>query len=279
MVEQFNYPTTILYGPGALRELARRLSQTVEGTRILLVTDPGVKSAGLAGRAQEELAREGLKVETFDQVHGNPLEADVTAGVEAFRRGGVGAMLALGGGSPMDVAKAIAVLATHPGPLERFDDAKGGDRNIVNPLPPIYAVPTTAGTGSEVGRSAVITIERTGKKTIIFHPTLMPRIAVLDPELTTGLPPRLTAATGMDAFTHGLETYFCPRFHPPADAMALGCMEQVVEFLPRAVERGGDLEARGRMLIAASMGATAFQKGLGVVHSLAHPLSTRYGMH
>ena len=279
MVEQFNYPTTILYGPGALRELARRLSQTVEGRKLLLVTDPGVKSAGLAGRAQEELAGEGLKVETFDQVHGNPLEADVTAGVEALRRGGFAAMVALGGGSPMDVAKAIAVLATHPGPLERYDDAKGDDRNIVNPLPPIYAVPTTAGTGSEVGRSAVITIERTGKKTIIFHPTLMPRIAALDPELTTGLPPRLTAATGMDAFTHGLETYFCPRFHPPADAMALGCMEQVVEFLPRAVERGSDLEARGRMLIAASMGAAAFQKGLGVVHSLAHPLSTRYGMH
>jgi alcohol dehydrogenase class IV len=279
MVEQFNYPTTILFGPGALGELARRLAGAVEGKKLLLVTDPGVKAAGLAKRVQEALAREGLGVETFDGVHGNPLEADVTAGVEALRRGGFRAMVALGGGSPLDVAKAIAVLATHPGPLERFDDSKGGDRNIVNPLPPIYAIPTTAGTGSEVGRSAVITIERTRKKTIIFHPTLMPRIAALDPELTVGLPPGLTAATGMDAFTHGLETFFCRKFHPPADAMALGCMEQVIEFLPRAVERGADLEARGRMLIAASMGAAAFQKGLGVVHSLAHPLSTHYGMH
>jgi 4-hydroxybutyrate dehydrogenase len=279
MVAQFNYPTTILFGPGAVAAFAERLGKEGPGCRFLLVTDPGVVKVGLAGEVQKALERAGLAVETFDSVHPNPLEADVTAGTEAFRRGRFQGIIALGGGSPMDVAKAIAVLATHDGPLERFDDSKGGDRHIVNAVPLLHAIPTTAGTGSEVGRSAVITIERTRRKTIIFHPTLLPRIAVLDPELTVGLPPAITAATGMDAFTHGLESYLARGFHPMADSIALGAMELVIEALPRAVEKGDDLDARGRMLIAASMGATAFQKGLGVVHSLAHPLSTRYGMH
>jgi alcohol dehydrogenase class IV len=218
-------------------------------------------------------------VELFTDVHPNPIEEDVEQGVEAFRRSGASGLIALGGGSPMDVAKAIAVLVTHQGPLSRFDDAKGGDRNITNPVPPVYAIPTTAGTGSEVGRSGVIITRDTKAKTVIFHPSLMPKVAVLDPELTVGLPASLTAATGFDAFTHGLEAYFAKGFHPIADAVALGCMELVVEALPRAVARGDDLEARGRMLLAASMGATAFQKGLGVIHSLAHPLSTHYGIH
>src|SRR5690606_28725546 len=149
------------------------------------------------------------------------------------------------GGSPMDTAKAIAVLATHDGPLSRFDDAKGGDRHITGPLPPIYAIPTTAGTGSEVGRSGVIICADTKVKTVIFHPGLMPRIAVLDPALIVGLPPQITAATGMDAFTHGLEAYLARGFHPMADAIALGCMELVVQHLPAAVARGEDLDARG----------------------------------
>jgi alcohol dehydrogenase class IV len=277
MVTQFNYPTTILFGPGAVAAFAERLGK--EGRRFLLVTDPGVVRAGLDGRVRGALEKAGIAVETFDSVHPNPIEADVTAGTETFRSGRFQGIIALGGGSPMDVAKAIAVLGTHEGPLERFDDARGGEKHIVNPLPPVHAIPTTAGTGSEVGRSAVITIERPRRKAIIFHPALLPRTAVLDPELTTALPPAITAATGMDAFTHGLESYFARGFHPMADAIALGAMELVIEALPRAVENGGDLDARGRMQIAASMGATAFQKGLGVVHSLAHPLSTRYGMH
>ena len=279
MVQQFNYPTTILFGAGAVGALAERLGKDPAAKRILLVTDPGVGKAGLVARVLEPLRRAGLTVEAFDGVHGNPLEADVLAGTEACRKSGAAAIVALGGGSPMDVAKAIAVLATHDGPLERFDDSKGGDKHIVNRVPPVYAIPTTAGTGSEVGRSAVITIARTGRKTIVFHPTLMPRIAALDPELTVGLPASITAATGMDAYTHGLESYLSKGFHPIADSVALGCMEMVIEALPRAIEKGADLDARGRMLLAASMGATAFQKGLGVVHSLAHPLSTRYGMH
>jgi 4-hydroxybutyrate dehydrogenase len=279
MVEQFNYPTTILFGAGALAALAERLGREGKGSRFLLVADRGVVGAGLAARVTAALQSSGLSVHLFDSVHPNPLEEDVVSGARAYRAGGFQGIIGLGGGSPMDVAKAIAVLATHQGPLERFDDSKGGDRFIEKPLPPIFAIPTTAGTGSEVGRSAVIIIERTRVKTIIFHPTLLPRIAVLDPELTVGLPASITAATGMDAFTHGLESYFCRRFHPMADSIGLGCMELVIEALPRAVERGTDLEARGKMLLAASMGATAFQKGLGVVHSLAHPLSTRYGMH
>jgi alcohol dehydrogenase class IV len=278
MVQQYNSPTTILYGPGAVAELARRLAAA--GDRdFVLVTDAGVVKAGLAERVRQPLAAAGLRVEPFTDVHPNPIEEDVEQGVEAFRRSGASGLIALGGGSPMDVAKAIAVLVTHQGPLSRFDDAKGGDRNITNPVPPVYAIPTTAGTGSEVGRSGVIITRDTKAKTVIFHPSLMPKVAVLDPELTVGLPASLTAATGFDAFTHGLEAYFAKGFHPIADAVALGCMELVVEALPRAVARGDDLEARGRMLLAASMGATAFQKGLGVIHSLAHPLSTHYGIH
>jgi alcohol dehydrogenase class IV len=278
MVLQYNYPTTILYGPGAVRELARRLAGNAE-RRYVFVTDPGVVKAGLAERVGQVLGEAGLEVELFDDVHGNPVEEDVISGVEVFRRIGAAGLIALGGGSPMDVAKAIAVLATHEGPLSRFDDAKGGDKHITRAVPPVYAIPTTAGTGSEVGRSSVIITRDAGVKTVIFHPSLMPRVAVLDPELTTGLPASLTAATGFDAFTHGLEAYFARGFHPLADAIALGCMELVLDALPRAVSHGDDLEARGRMLLAASMGATAFQKGLGVIHSLAHPLSTRYGIH
>ncbi|WP_428268044.1 iron-containing alcohol dehydrogenase [Haliangium sp.] len=281
-IQQFNYPTTILYGPGATRELAQRLAQRAGGEddrRVLLVTDPGLVDAGLAEAVSDNLSEAGLTVTVHSEVHGNPVEADVVSGVERWRDSGSRAIVALGGGSPMDAAKAIAVLATHDGPLSRFDDAQGGDRFITAPLPPIYAIPTTAGTGSEVGRAGVIVCADTGVKTVIFHPDLLPRIAVLDPELTVGLPPHLTAATGMDAFTHGLEAYLAQGFHPMADAIALGCMELVVQHLPAAVARGEDLSERGHMLLAATMGATAFQKGLGIIHSMAHPLSTRYGIH
>jgi alcohol dehydrogenase class IV len=275
-VHQFNYPTTILYGAGCVAALGERLSP---GGRYLLVTDPGLVSAGVAPRVEASLRDSGIEVVRHADVHGNPIEADVTSGVERYRDADAQGIIALGGGSPMDVAKAIAVLVNHEGPLVRFDDSAGGDKLIVEPVPPIYAIATTAGTGSEVGRSAVIITKEHGVKTVIFHPSLLPTIAVLDPELTVGLPPRMTAATGMDAFAHGLETYLARGFHPMADSIALGCMELVIKHLPRAVEEGSDLEARGNMLIAATMGATAFQKGLGVVHSLAHPLSTRYGIH
>jgi alcohol dehydrogenase class IV len=179
----------------------------------------------------------------------------------------------------MDAAKVMRFMAVHPGPLAQYDDAKGGDRLIVNPMPPLFAIPTTAGTGSEVGRSGVIILRATGRKTIFFHPRLIPDIAVLEPRLTAGLPPHITAATGIDAFTHCLEAYLAPVFHPMADGIALEGVRLILRHLPAAHARGDDLEARGAMQIAAAMGATAFQKGLGMIHSLAHPLSARYDTH
>ena len=278
MIKQGNYPTTILHGPGAVGEFAKRLAAQKPGT-LLLVTDAGVVKAGLADKVEKALTGAGLKVVRTSEVHPNPTEADCEAGAALVKKSKVKAIVALGGGSPMDAAKGIAVLATHPGPISRYDDGKGGDVYLTEPMPPIYAIPTTAGTGSEVGRAGVILARDTGLKTIVFHPTLLPRIAVLDPELTVGLPPSLTAATGIDAMTHGLEAYLAKGFHPMADAIALGCIETVIASLPRAVEHGNDLDARGMMLIAASMGATSFQKGLGVIHALAHPLSAHYGTH
>ncbi|MCG8418614.1 MAG: iron-containing alcohol dehydrogenase [Proteobacteria bacterium] len=278
-IHQFNYPTVMLYGPGAVAEFAARLAGNKPAGPLLLVTDPGLVRSGLAESVADTLSRAGLSVAIYTDVHPNPIEADVVGGAARFRESGAAGLVAVGGGSPMDVAKAIAVLATHEGPLSRFDDGKGGDRFIDQPLPPVYAIPTTAGTGSEVGRSGVIICADTRVKTVIFHPDLLPRIAVLDPELTVRLPANITAQTGMDAFTHCLEAYLARGFHPMADAIALGGMEIVAEYLPRAIEQPDDLDARGQMLVAASMGATAFQKGLGVIHSMAHPLSTRYGIH
>lgn len=278
-IKQFNYPTTMLYGPGALAELAKRLSESRQDAHVLLVTDPGLVDAGVSRAVVDHFKTWGLGVTVHSDVHGNPTETDVLVGADAYRQSGANMIVALGGGSPMDVAKVIAVSATHDGPLSRFDDALGGDKYITEPMPPIYAVPTTAGTGSEVGRSGVIICADTKVKTVIFHPDLMPKIAVLDPDLSIGLPAHLTAATGMDAFTHCLEGYLAKGVHPMSDAIGLGGMEIVIEHLPRAVERGSDLDARGNMLLAASMGATAFQKGLGIIHSMAHPMSTHYDTH
>jgi 4-hydroxybutyrate dehydrogenase len=276
-MQQFNYPTTILFGEGALAALAQRLKGRVR--HALLVTDATLAKAGLAERVTEALRKEGVAASVFDGTHPNPIEEDVEKGLEAYRAAGCDALIALGGGSPMDTAKVIRFMAVHPGPLAQYDDAKGGDKLIVNPMPPLYAIPTTAGTGSEVGRSGVIILRATGKKTIFFHPKLMPDIAVLEPSLTAGLPPHITAATGIDAFTHCLEAYFVDAFHPMADGIALEGIRLILKALPAAYADGRDLEARGSMQMAAAMGATAFQKGLGMIHSLAHPLSARYNTH
>ncbi len=179
----------------------------------------------------------------------------------------------------MDVAKTIRFMAVHEPPLSQYDDTLGGDKNIMHTLPAMYAIPTTAGTGSEVGRSSVITLGKTCKKTIFFHPDLMPDIAVLDPKLTIGLPPHITAATGMDAFTHCMEAYLVDSFHPMADAIALEGIKMIIENLPKVIKNPKDLDARGQMLLSASIGATAFQKGLGMIHSMAHPLSAEYNIH
>jgi alcohol dehydrogenase class IV len=203
----------------------------------------------------------------------------VNAGVTCFQNENCDCLIALGGGSPLDVGKAIALMATHQPPMEQYDDKIDGWQRIRPEVPPVIAIPTTAGTGSEVGRSTVITLKSTGRKTVIFSPHLMPRVAICDPELTLKLPPKLTAATGMDALTHCAEAYLAQGFHPMCDAIALHGLKLVGRSLVRAVEHGEDLEARTDMLMAAAMGAVAFQKGLGVCHSLAHPLSTIAGLH
>jgi 4-hydroxybutyrate dehydrogenase len=281
-MRQFNYPTIILYGEDSLAALAGRITGTVK--HVLIVTDATLVKAGLAFKVTEALQAAGtgedrIRVTVFDGTHPNPIEEDVEKGLEAYHKGNCDAIIALGGGSPMDTAKVIRFMAVHPGPLAQYDDAKGGDKLITRPMPPLYAIPTTSGTGSEVGRSGVIILRATGKKTIFFHPGLMPDIAVLEPSLTAGLPPHITAATGIDAFTHCLEAYLVDAFHPMADGIAQEGIRLILKHLPAAYKDGSNLEARGAMQMAAAMGATAFQKGLGMIHSLAHPLSARYNTH
>ena len=277
-MNQYNFPTVLFYGADALKDLAPAIQK--RGLKsLLLVTDPGLVQIGLADSVQNTLTDTGLDIEIFDDVHPNPIEEDVTTGVEMYKSGGFDGIIALGGGSAMDVAKTIRFMAVHEPPLAQYDDALGGDAKIVNPMPPLFAIPTTAGTGSEVGRSSVITLKETGRKTIFFHPELMPDIAVLDPKLTIGLPPHITAATGMDAFTHCAEAYLVDSFHPMADALAVEGMKMIVANLPKVLDEPGNLDARGKMLLAASMGATAFQKGLGMIHSMAHPLSAEFNIH
>jgi alcohol dehydrogenase class IV len=277
-MRQFNYPTTILFGEGSAAALAGRLAGA--GIRhALIVTDSGLVKAGLVHEVENPLRGAGIQASVFNGVHPNPVEEDVEKGVAAYRAAGCDALVALGGGSPMDVAKVLRFMVCHDGPLAQFDAMQGGDKLIRNPMPPLFAIPTTAGTGSEVGRSAVILLRGSGKKTIFFHPKLMPDIAVLEPLLTVGLPPGITAATGIDAFTHCLEAYLAPVFDPMADGIALEGIRLMLRNLPLAYADGGNLLARGAMQMAASMGATAFQKGLGMIHSLAHPLSARYNTH
>ena len=277
-MNQYNFPTVLFYGADALKDLAPAIQK--RGLKsLLLVTDPGLVQIGLGDTVKSSLTSSELNIEIFDNVHPNPIEEDVTTGVEMYKSGGFDGIIALGGGSAMDVAKTIRFMAVHEPPLAQYDDALGGDAKIVNPMPPLFAIPTTAGTGSEVGRSSVITLKETGRKTIFFHPGLMPDIAVLDPKLTVGLPPHITAATGMDAFTHCAEAYLVDSFHPMADALAVEGMKMIVANLPKVLDEPGNLDARGKMLLAASMGATAFQKGLGMIHSMAHPLSAEFNIH
>src|SRR5689334_12833552 len=195
-------------------------------------------------------------------VDANPTEKNVLYGVAFYREKGCGSIIALGGGSPIDAAKAIRLKVTHPLPLAEYDDNIGGDAKITSNLPPFFAVPTTAGTGTEVGRSTVITLTATNRKTVIFSPHLIPDLAIADPELTVSMPPKITAGTGMDAFTHNVEAYLAKRMHPICDAIALGGMKLVYEHLPRVMRAPDDIESRGQMMIAAMMGAIAFQKGL-----------------
>ena len=251
----------------------------LSGTSAFLVSDRGVVAAGLAKTVTDALEAEKITTQVFDAISSNPTEAELIESTEAYKASGANVIIGLGGGSPLDVAKLIRVLATHEGPIARFDDSIGGADLITNALPPMIAIPTTAGTGSEVGRSGVITVESTGIKTVIFAPNLIPNVALLDPALTVSMPPLTTAATGFDALTHCIEAYCATGTHPMADAIAESGMRMAAENLVAAVEDGTDLKARGEMMMAATMGAVAFQKGLGVCHSLAHPLSAECGLH
>ena len=274
----WSFPTTVVFGNGAIATLGDHIKR-IGATRALVVCDPGVVKAGIAERVKKVLEGAGIPALVFDKVDPNPIEPNVIDGVAAFKSHNADVIVSVGGGSPLDVGKLIALKTTHERPLNEYDDATGGDRFITSNIPPIINVPTTAGTGSEVGRSGVVTLKATGRKTVIFSPFLMAKAAILDPELTVSMPPRVTAATGFDALTHCIEAYLSIGDHPMADGIALSGIELCAKHLPRAVEAGADLVARGAMMKAAMMGAVAFQKGLGVCHSLAHPLSSEKNLH
>lgn len=274
----WSYPTRIVFGAGSAAQIGAEVEALGTG-RVLLVTDKGVSDAGLARVVEASLEARGIQSRTFSELSSNPTEAEVEAGAEAYRAAGAAGVVAVGGGAAMDVAKLIVVRSQVDKPFEELDDNLGGDRFIPKQLPPVVAIPTTAGTGSEVGRAAVLTVASTGSKTVIFAPSMLPRVALLDPQMTVSLPSGPTAATGFDALTHCLEAYLAKGDHPLADGIALAGLEIIARDLPRAVANGRDLEARGGMLKAAMMGAAAFQKGLGACHSLSHPLSAELGVH
>jgi len=271
----WNYPTTVWAGPGRIAELPAACAR-LGITRPLLVTDEGLRDAPMV-RAACALVPGAV---IFSRVRGNPVAANIEEGLAAYRAGGHDGVIAFGGGSALDVGKVVAFMSGQQRPLWDFEDV--GDwwtRADPRGIAPVVAVPTTAGTGSEVGRAGVVVNEATHQKKIIFHPRMMPGVVISDPELTVGLPPAITAATGMDAFVHCFEAYCAPGFHPLADGIAVEGLRLIETYLPRACEDGHDLEARSRMLAAASMGATAFQKGLGGVHAIAHPVGAHFNTH
>ena len=275
----WSYPTAIRFGPGRIDELAEACA--VAGmARPLLVTDAGLARLPVTRHALDVLAAGGLGTALFCDVRPNPVEANLTAGIAAFRDGGHDGVVAFGGGSGLDLGKLVAFMAGQTRPVWDFEDVDDwwtrADRAAIAP---VVAVPTTAGTGSEVGRAGVLTDERTHTKKVVFHPDMMPRVVVADPELTRGMPPAITAGTGMDALAHCLEAYCAPAYHPMAQGIALEGMRLALKYLPRAVHDGSDIRARAQMMSAALMGATAFQKGLGAIHALSHPVGALHDTH
>jgi len=274
-----NFPTAIKFGNGRIKELAELC--TANGIkRPLFVTDPGLAGMPMVKAILDDLKAAGLGVALFSDVRPNPVESNIHAGIKAFKAGKHDGVIAFGGGSGLDVGKLIALM--HGQKISVFDLEDIGDwwtRADAAKIAPIIAVPTTAGTGSEVGRAGVVTHPETHEKKIIFHPAIMPKVALLDPELSAGLPPKLTAATGMDALAHCLEAYCAPFYHPLAKGVALEGMALIKDNLAKAVKKGQDLDARGNMLVASSMGATAFQRGLGAIHALSHPFGGLYDAH
>jgi alcohol dehydrogenase class IV len=275
----WNYPTAVKFGPGRIAELAEHC-RSVGIARPLLVTDSGLAAHPMIAAALAVLRDGGLEAAVFADVRSNPVGENVDAGVAAFRAQDRDGVIAFGGGSALDVGKVIAFMSGQSRPLWDFEDV--GDwwtRADPAGIAPVVAVPTTAGTGSEVGRAGVITDQATHTKKIIFHPKMMPAVALCDPQLTVGLPAHLTAATGMDALSHCLEAYCAPGFHPLADGIAVEGMRLVKASLPTATHTGDDIAARSDMMAAALMGATAFQKGLGGMHALAHPIGAVFDTH
>lgn len=277
----WSFPTQLKVGPGRLAELPD-LCREHGITRPLLVTDAGMAGLPIVTQTLALLNAAGLQADVFADVQGNPVEANVNAGVSAWRRARHDGLVGLGGGSALDVAKAIALMAGQTRPIWDFEDI--GDhwkRANADAIAPVIAIPSTAGTGSEVGRASVVTNTASNdhRKVIIFHPRMLPVAVILDPYVTTGLPAKLTAATGIDAFVHSFEAWCAPGFHPMAEGIALQGMRLIANALPRAYDNGADIEARTHMLAAASMGAVAFQKGLGGVHAIAHAVGALYGTH
>jgi alcohol dehydrogenase class IV len=275
----WNFPTSVRFGAGRIAELAEAVREAGI-TRPLFVTDPTLARLPLAQDARGVLTTAGVLVSVFSDVKPNPVEANIMAGIAAYQSGAHDGVVAFGGGSALDAGKLIAFAAGQTRPIWDFEDV--GDqwrRADAARIAAVVAVPTTAGTGSEVGRAAVVTHETTATKKVIFHPGMMPAIAICDPQLTVGMPPVITAGTGMDALAHCLEAYCGPFYHPLADGIAVEGVRLVKQSLARAVRQGDDLEARADMMAAATMGATAFQKALGAVHALSHPVGALYDTH
>jgi alcohol dehydrogenase class IV len=275
----WSYPTSIRFGVGRIAELPDACKQ-LGFKHPLLVTDPGLAKLPMIQQAIARNKDAGLPTGLFADIKGNPVSKNVEDGLKAFREGGYDGIIAFGGGSALDAAKTIAFMAGQKRPMWDFEDI-GDNWTRADPkgIVPTIAVPTTSGTGSEVGRASVITNEATHVKKIIFHPKMLPSIVISDPALTVGLPPHVTAATGMDALAHCLEAYCAPGFHPLAEGIAVEGMRLVKEALPTAVKDGKNLVARAQMMAAASMGATAFQKGLGAIHALSHPVGAVFDAH
>ncbi|MGV1904466.1 iron-containing alcohol dehydrogenase [Agrobacterium cavarae] len=279
IVANWSYPNPIKLGRGRIKELADAC-KTLGIKKPLLVTDRGLAGMAITGHALDILDEAGLGRAIFSDVDPNPNEINLEAGVKAFKDGGHDGVVAFGGGSGLDLGKAVAFMAGQTRPVWDFEDV--GDwwtRANSDGIAPIVAVPTTAGTGSEVGRASVITNSKTHVKKIIFHPKFLPGVVICDPELTVGMPKVITAGTGMDAFAHCLEAYSSPFYHPMSQGIALEGMRLIKEFLPRAYKDGTDIEARTNMMAAAAMGAVSFQKGLGAIHSLSHPIGAVYNTH
>lgn len=275
----WNYPTSITVGEGCLAQVGQAC-QKAGITKALLVTDPGLADLPMVAATLDYCRQAGIECDIFSRIQGNPTGENVEDGLQVYRLGRFNGVIAFGGGSSLDAAKAIALMAGQTLPLWAFEDI--GDNWLqadASAIAPVIAIPTTAGTGSEVGRASVITDTQHHVKKIIFHPKMLPVKVLLDPAVTVGLPPHITAATGMDALSHNLEAFCATSYHPMAEGIALEGIRLIKHYLPEAIENGGNIEARTQMLVASSMGATAFQRGLGGMHAIAHTLGALYDKH